>query len=313
MNNNLISNLGTPLFILLAIGFSSCKQEAFDCNTVDNTVSTVYQQCINDHSTDHMTPSYTETIQGNKRIIQSNSAPNHNYGSPTDKISEVAMNYEVPVNPSVAASTTSLLRATGLGFVFGMALNGIKMDPAANFPYENPNTGELNYAWVAEATNNSGTTVNGAALNLDCNHGHLQPTGAYHYHGDFPDFAAVLGSNSGRMTQVAWAADGFPVYYKYAYSDASNNNSTIVEMTSSYRVKSGERPGDGLTAPCGEYNGKYEQDYEYVSGLGTLDECNGRTGPTPEFPNGTYYYVITVDYPLIPRCFKGTPDNSFRI
>lgn len=311
MNQLRILKPATPFFILLVLGFSSCQTTdgEFDCSTVDNTVSQQYQQCKNDHSTDHMTPFYTETIQGNKRVLQSNSAPNHNYGSPTDKIAEVTMNYEVPANPTVASATTSLLRPNGLGYVFGMALNGIKMDPEANFPYENPNTGEQNYGWVLEATNNSGNGL----LNLDCNHAHLQPTGAYHYHGDFPDLAAVYGSNSGNMTQVAWAADGFPVYYKYAYSDPSDPNSTIIEMTSSYRVKAGERPGDGISAPCGEYNGKYEQDYEYVSGLGTLDECNGRTGPTPEFPNGTYYYVITSDYPLIPRCFRGTPDNSFRI
>lgn len=311
----------TPLFILLILVFSSCQTNetaTFECTTTDNTVSNVYQHCINDHSTDHMTPSYSETIQGNKRVFQSNSVPNHNYGAPIDKISEHAMNFEVPANPVVASAPTYLLRyqngvSVGLGYAFGLALNGVKMDPVANFPYENPETGEQNFAWVAEATNNSGISVNGAPLNLDCNHAHLQPTNNYHYHGDFPDFAAVIGATSNKMTQVGWAGDGFPIYYKYAYSDASDPNSTVIEMTSSYQVKAGERPGDGVSAPCGAYNGKYEQDYEYVSGLGILDECNGRTGVTPEFPNGTYYYVITSDFPLIPRCFKGTPDNSFRI
>jgi hypothetical protein len=32
---------------------------------------------------------------------------------------------------------------------------------------------------------------------------------------------------------------------------------------------------------------------------------------TPEYPNGTYYYVATADYPFIPRFFHGTPDKSF--
>ena len=32
---------------------------------------------------------------------------------------------------------------------------------------------------------------------------------------------------------------------------------------------------------------------------------------TPEFPKGTYYYVLTEEFPFIPRKFKGTPDPSF--
>ena len=39
------------------------------------------------------------------------------------------------------------------------------------------------------------------------------------------------------------------------------------------------------------YNGI--DDWNYVGGMGDLDECNGRWGPTPEYPEGTYYYVST--------------------
>lgn len=35
---------------------------------------------------------------------------------------------------------------------------------------------------------------------------------------------------------------------------------------------------------------------------------------TPEYPGGTYYYVMTDNWPYIPRCFYGTViDNTFRI
>ena len=84
-------------------------------------------------------------------------------------------------------------------------------------------------------------------------------------------------------------------------------------MSSSYQLKSGERSGDGVSAPCGTFDGVYSNDYEYVLGLGTLDEANGRSGITPEFPSGTYYYIITDEFPSIPRFFKGTPSNDFRI
>jgi len=48
-----------------------------------------------------------------------------------------------------------------------------------------------------------------------------------------------------------------------------------------------------------------------VKDAGDLDEANGRFGVTPEFPQGTYHYVLTDDFPFIPRQFKGTPDSSF--
>ena len=49
-----------------------------------------------------------------------------------------------------------------------------------------------------------------------------------------------------------------------------------------------------------------------MEGLGDLDACNGREGVTPEFPDGTYYYVLTDAFPQVPRQFHGVPDDSFR-
>ena len=36
------------------------------------------------------------------------------------------------------------------------------------------------------------------------------------------------------MTLVGYAADGFPIYYKYAYVNAEDNTSPVEAMTSSY-------------------------------------------------------------------------------
>ena len=33
--------------------------------------------------------------------------------------------------------------------------------------------------------------------------------------------------------------------------------------------------------------GTFTSDYQYVANSGDLDECNGRTGVTPEYPAGT--------------------------
>ena len=113
---------------------------------------------------------------------------------------------------------------------------------------------------------------------------------------------------------MGYAADGYPIYYKYLYTDSTNANSGISAFQSSYTLKNGTRSGDGITAPNGIYDGTYVQDYEYISTLSELDECGGRFGVTPDYPNGTYYYVLTDNWPYIPRCLKGKyVDNSFRI
>ena len=85
------------------------------------------------------------------------------------------------------------------------------------------------------------------------------------------------------------------------------------ELKSSYQLRIGERPGNGITAPCGEYSGIYTADYEFVDGLGDLDECNGTKGATSEYPNGTYYYMITEDYPFVGRYLVGAPSNDFKM
>ena len=71
---------------------------------------------------------------------------------------------------------------------------------------------------------------------------------------------------------------------------------------------------DGITAPNGTYDGTYVQDYEQIPTQSELDECGGRYGVTPEYPNGIYYYVLTDNWPYVPRCLNGKfIDNTFRI
>ena len=122
-----------------------------------------------------------------------------------------------------------------------------------------------------------------------------------------------LTNNSEDMIHLGYAADGFPIYFQNGYSVADDTLSSLIDLVSSYRLKTGSRSGDCDSAPCGEYTGVYTADYEYVEGLGDLDECNGREGVTREFPNGTYYYVITDEYPGIPRCFVGIPSDDFQL
>ncbi|WP_405414831.1 YHYH protein [Maribacter sp. Asnod1-A12] len=286
---------------------------AVDCATdqvLDNTRGACNEQLS-------FNSEFEETATETRRIITSNSIPEHLVGlfgggagslNP-NAIAEQSVTYTLDLNPTIANSLTPLLSTSGNGgpqYSFGILLNGVELDPVAAepFPHEGILSANVNWEWNLEALN-----VN---LGLDCNNAHVQPTGKYHYHGSPILYLENLNIPTNQMTLIGYAADGFPIYYKYAYSESTDNTSEIIEMTSSYQLKSGNRPGDGVTAPCDIYNGIYSNDYEYIEGLGTLDEANGRTGVTAEFPEGTYYYIITDDFPSVPRYFKGIPSQDFK-
>lgn len=259
---------------------------------------------------------FTMEVSGNTRTITSNCIPDHRVGlfgrrqgaiNPNE-ITEQSESYQITTEPSEASSFTAL-RSTSSGpqYSFGVLLNGVELDPVAAepFPHNGITDPNVNWEWNLEAM-----YVN---IGLDCNNAHVQPTGKYHYHGTPTLFLENANIPSDQMTLVGYAADGFPIYYKYAYADPNDPNSGVREMQASYQLKSGERPGDGVTAPCGAYTGVYSNDFEFNNSLGDLDQANGRTGVTPEYPNGTYYYLITADFPFIPRYFRGTPSRDFKL
>ncbi len=315
----------------ISIAVFSCKKDEPKVAECTTTSTTPTDNCITDQVLDGsrgpcgetltITPQYSESVSGTTRTITSNSIPSHMVGKfgggmgslNPNAISAQSETYNVTTTPSAASSFTALLSTIGMGpnvgpqYSFGVLKNGVELDPVAAepFPHTSRMDPNVNWAWNLEALN-----VN---LGLDCNSAHVQPTGKYHYHGSPTLYLQSLSISTTAMTLIGYAADGFPIYYKYAYSTANDNSSAVVSMTSSYKLKSGKRGGDGITAPCDVYNGIYSNDYEYVSGHGTLDEANGRTGVTPEYPSGTYYYVITDEFPSIPRYFRGTPSADFKI
>lgn len=237
----------------------------------------------------------TITVSGGVRLISANGLPNHatgqfpGRGNP-NRISEQSYNFHLPTKPQVASKPTS-----SKGAWFGVALNGI--------PFE-PGTAEF---WNQQREWNYEAKSGFIDLGLDQNNAHVQPQGSYHYHGLPTGLMAKLGGDGKKMLLVGWAADGFPIYTSYAYSVATNVASPLKKMQSSWQLKKGERTG----GPGGTYDGKFTADYEYVKGSGDLDDCNGRFGVTPEFPQGTYYYCITEEFPQLARFWKGTPDSSF--
>jgi hypothetical protein len=76
---------------------------------------------------------------------------------------------------------------------------------------------------------------------------------------------------------IGFAFDGYPIYGFVGLDE----NGSVKEMKSSYRLKEGENGYNGI------------DDYEYIQGMGDLDSCNGQFGATPEYSNGTYHYHTT--------------------
>ena len=235
--------------------------------------------------------------QSGYRVIQSNGISQHktgafpNSGNP-HTISEQTHSYRVALNPQLAAKKTPIR----VGKV-GVAINGVPFEPGTAETYNG------NQEWRYEALSGA------VALGVDANNAHVQPTGMYHYHGLPTGLMQRLGVNQNRHSPIiGWAADGFPIYTLLGYKNNQNAAADIQRESSSYRLVS-KRPGGSL--PGGRPDGTFAQDYQYVAGAGSLDECNGKRTVTPDFPKGTYAYFITDTFPVIPRCLSGTPSQDF--
>ena len=237
------------------------------------------------------------TVENGVRIIRSNGIPDHLVGQFPGKgnpntIAPQRYEFRVPAEPKAAEKTTPLRMQP-----FGVAVNGVVFDPgAAEWFNRDPRSG-----WQYEPMSLEGR------LGCDKNNAHVQPGGAYHYHAIPTGLVEKLTKGQDQIALVGWAADGFPIYNQFGHSDPKDGNSPLKKLKSSYRLKKGVRP-DG---PKGEYDGLFVADYEYVPGSGDLDECNGRVAVTPEYPSGIYQYVLTEEFPFIPRQYRGTPDPSF--
>lgn len=238
-------------------------------------------------------------VEGSYRVIRANGAPAHRVGKFPNRgnphaIEEQSYEVRVPAAPTIASMITPLGNHN-----FGFAVNGVPFDPGAAEFY----LGDRD-SWQYEA-------LGGAVpLGIDDNHAHVQPTGAYHYHGLPKGLLAELGVGSSAVSPiVGWAADGFPIYALYGPSNPKDASSAPKEYRSSHALRRGERPSSE-GHPGGSFDGTFVADYQFVEGSGDLDTCNGATVVTEDFPDGTYAYFLTRDWPVIPRCYRGTPEPS---
>ena len=292
-----------------------------DCDNdciADNTLSTTNLGCCEIPDQPSV---YYEYIEGDRRRIYTNNFPDHEYcyNSVNQMPSQTHHDFGVDLTPTLTTNITNIVRDNGRpARYFGVAKNGVIFAPApaAPFIFENQNTGEFNWDWVLEPTNNQGSGPN--VVGLDCASAHTGGQG-YHYHGNM--FSYVENEIPGISTtneipdtplHIGWASDGFPILYRFGPDPDGN----IKALAPSFQLKQGLRSGDNITEPCGAYNGKYTRDYEYICGKGDLDQCNGiQSSITLPTKNGIqsfqYFYVITSSFPQIPRCLMGNISDDF--
>ncbi|MFK7966478.1 MAG: YHYH protein [Burkholderiaceae bacterium] len=258
---------------------------AFNSDTEVNLMSTVAWSC-----------------GSTERSLTANGVPDHEVGpfggAVNSTVLEQTISATFNLNPVYADQVTDLGGPAG---VTSYMLNGVKTDPNTGGSCDDTGT-------VCSATDPSGNWSIEALtqpyfFSVDDSNAHIQPGGLYHYHGMPEGLVARLSGGDVAITLIGWAADGFPVYARYGYTDPNDAGSALKAMTGSYQLVT--------TVPANRPDtntyllGSFRQDWEYVAGSGDLDECNGRYGVTPEFPNGIYHYYAIDTYPFLQRCVKG--------
>lgn len=215
--------------------------------------------------------------KGGTTCITSNGLPNHSTGEfpNAGNPNKISAQDHKYCFPSKPVRGTKAQEKRG---IVGIGVNGIPMEPGTAEWYNNDRKSGWNYSAIGGSVD----------LGMDKNNAHVQPSGMYHYHGVPYGLIATLKSQT---DVVGYAADGFPIHANYKH------------LQTSYRLKKGTRP----SAPYGKYDGTFVQDWEYVEGSGDLDACNGVE------LHGKYFYVVTKDFPQLPRCMMGTEiDVSFQ-
>ena len=228
----------------------------------------------------------TVTIANSERVINTNELPNHNTGDfpnsgNPNSISAQNTTRTYPLVPTLTQTSKNAREP-------GVAINGVKFEPGTAERATCDGNITLNIEAIQSSTD----------LGLDFNQAHVQPTGAYHYHGQ-PTILSELYDTDDDLVHVGFAADGHLIYI-------SKSNA----YTTSYKLSTESRSATNCiynappnssavideTSPAGTFT----QDYSYIATHGDLDECNGTTVA------GQYIYVITDEFPFIGRCLMGS-------
>lgn len=255
----------------LVLGMSSIESEYLD------------EYIIEDQSTG---TEVEVALVDDNRIMTSNALPNHetgtfpNSGNP-NSIQEQSNTYEFPLNPSY----TGVSREAR---VPGVALNGVKFEPGTAEIAYCENGIEYRIEALQDVTD----------LGLDFNNAHVQPTGAYHYHG-VSEMLVSAFENDQDIVHIGFAVDGHLMVYS---KSGAYRSSYVLDGENREGVNCNyASPGGGSKSVITENSpaGTFTSDWVYSDGSGDLDECNGA------FVSNEYVYFITEEFPYVPRCLKG--------
>jgi hypothetical protein len=231
---------------------------------------------------------------------------------------------------------------------FGVAIDGSLLDPSGPWydggpadpenPFDRTCSGweyEVNHPLVADLVGVP-----------DLIRGHVQPGGLFHYHGyPAPMVAAARDweGNAVGVMALGYSADGFPIIDHLLTATDGRR----VVFVSGFVLREGPRHAvartDPARVPDGEFDGLFVQDYVYdpetkiaqmksaaIAGeswfgldlsadvdIRVLDARNGvvlgsALPVLPGYPEPHYAYVLTPDWPEIPRLFAFEPDDSFK-
>lgn len=229
--------------------------------------------------------------------------------------------FSFPRNPAAGSGSEAVPEVNTIGVLTnGIPIYGLG-DGKSYSAKDKANANQGDGKWVGEAYYTEGSTLDTAFA------AHPQQQGAYHSHAT--PFRLYSDPSTAHSPIVGYAHDGFPVYGPFGYASALDKNSGTTRMVSGYQLRnitmrttlpdgSNSMPPGPAVTNGGDYDlGSYIQDYEFVQGVGTLDEHNGRMCVTPEYPGGTYAYFVTVDAAGTPQfpyyvgtTYYGTPVSA---
>lgn len=227
--------------------------------------------------------------------VRASGVPSHNVGPFTDGNPSYPSNrnrvFRIPLVPTSLTGISDTHTATGLGAI-GVMVNGVPFYNSLDArSYMNQNIWHQN-ANVAELAG------------FDTGPGHPSPImgtsnpvqGAYHYHQSPAQLINQIDpTNTGQHHSaiLGFAFDGLPVYGPYGYANGDGTGG-IKRITSSYRTKNLTTRTNGPAVDATFPLGYYIEDFEYIAGLGDLNAFNARFTFTPEYPQGTWAYFMTL-------------------
>ncbi|MEL6673719.1 MAG: YHYH protein [Bacteroidota bacterium] len=281
--------------VILLLCLSSCrpqKDQSAHVHAQEDGAPHPHQVAVNDYFgaytlEDKTYGTRTEVkVKGDQRIMTTNSLPNHqtgnfpNQGNP-NRISAQERTYTFPLKP-VYTGKARWAREPGV------ALNGVKFEPQTAEVVVCESGEHFRMEAIQELVD----------LGLDVNHAHVQPTGAYHYHGT-PTGVVQAFDQGEDLVHIGFAHDGFPIYY--AKSGQYKPSYQLIDTTRHGTACTYSNPHTSrdVAIEGTKVDGSFGSDYEFIAGLGELDECNGIEVA------GQYMYLVTDEFPYVGRCLMG--------